>query len=105
MLDTSPHGVKEYGGYFGFDEFGDSNVDFWLFVQAKDRSASFELRSALIQKLHWRFNEEGIVINYPVRTLNFPGGQGSEDLLGRLLPGQEYSPPATTEDTGEGGGR
>ena len=105
VLDTNPHGVKEYGGYFGFDEFGDSNVDFWLFVQAKDRSASFELRSALIQKLHWRFNEEGIVINYPVRTLKFPDGQGSEDLLGRLLPGQEYSPPATTGDTGQGGGR
>jgi len=70
VLDTSPHSIKEYGGYFGFDKFGDSNVDFWVFVQAKDRSASFELRSALIQKLHWRFNEEGIVINYPVRSIH-----------------------------------
>ena len=76
-LDTSPHGIKEYGGYFGFDKFGDSNVDFWLFVQAKDRLASFWLRSALMQRLHRRLNEEGIVINYPVRTLQFPDEQGA----------------------------
>jgi small-conductance mechanosensitive channel len=104
VLDTSPHGIKEFGGYFGFEKFGDSNVDFWLFVQAKDRAASFELRSALIQKLHWRLNEEGIVINYPVRTLQFPDDRAPQDLLGRLLPGQKSSPPTTTGDTGQGGG-
>ena len=74
VLDTSPHGVKEYGAYFGFDNFGESNVDFWLFVQARDRLASFELRSALIHELHRRFDEEGIVINYPVRSIQFPNG-------------------------------
>ena len=73
VLETSPHGVKEYGAYFGFDNFGESNVDFWLFVQAKDRLASFELRSELINELHSRFDEEGIIINYPVRTLQLPG--------------------------------
>ena len=72
VLETSPHGVKEYGAYFGFDNFGESNVDFWLFVQARDRLASFELRSALINELHRRFDDEGIVINYPVRALQFP---------------------------------
>ena len=49
-------------------------MDFWLFVQARDRLASFELRSALIHELHRRFDEEGIVINYPVRSLQFPNG-------------------------------
>ena len=104
VLDISPDGVKEYGGYFGFDKFGDSNVDFWLFIQAKDRLASFWLRSALIQRLHRRLNEEGIVINYPVRTLQFPDEQGPEKLLGQHLPGQVHTPPATTEDAGQGGG-
>ncbi len=72
VLDNSPHGVKEYGSYFAFDSFGESNVDFWLFLQAKDRLASFELRSEVINELHRRFAEEGIVINYPVRSLQFP---------------------------------
>ena len=105
VLDTSPYGIKEYGGYFGFDKFGDSNVDFWLFVQAKDRVASFVLKSALIQKLHWQLNKEGIVINYPVRTLQFPDGQGTEGLLGKLRSDQAHSPPATAGDIGQGGNR
>ena len=74
LLATSPYGVQEYGAYFGFDSFDDSNVGFWLFVQARDRLASFELRSELIHELHRRFAEEGIVINYPVRDLRFFGG-------------------------------
>ena len=77
VLDSSPHGVREYGVYFGFENFGESNVDFWLFVQARDRLASFELRSELMRELHRRFDEEGIVINYPVRSIQFPDGASS----------------------------
>ena len=77
-LDSSPDAVKEYGAYFGFEGFGDSNVDFWLFLQSTDRLASFRLRTSLMQRLHERFKEENIVINYPVRTLQFPEGWGPE---------------------------
>ena len=78
VLEESPHAVKDYGSYFAFDTFGESNVDFWLFIQAKDRLASFELRSELVNELHRRFAEEGIVINYPVRVLQFPNGAPSQ---------------------------
>ncbi len=71
-LEQDPEAVKEYGSYFGFDSFGDSNVNFWLFLQAKDRLASFRLRTVVMQRLHSRLADEGIVINYPVRTLQFP---------------------------------
>ncbi len=74
VLEESPHAVKDYGSYFAFDTFGESNVDFWLFVQARDRLSSFELRSELVNELHRRFAEEGIIINYPVRVLQFPNG-------------------------------
>ena len=74
VLEESPHAVKDYGSYFAFDTFGESNVDFWLFVQARDRLSSFELRSELVNEMHRRFAEEGIVINYPVRVLQFPNG-------------------------------
>ena len=72
ILESEPYAVKEYGGWFGYDNFGDSNVNFWVFVQAKDRWGSFVVQTALIQRLHERFQEEDIVINYPVRTLQFP---------------------------------
>ena len=72
LIAADPNGVQEYGAWFGFESFGDSNVNFWLFIQAKDRLATFELQSALIRDLHARFEEEGIVINYPVRVLHLP---------------------------------
>ena len=77
VLDESPDGVKEYGAWFAFDGFGESNVDFWLFVQAKDRLSSFPLQSTLVRRLHQRFRDEGIVINYPVRAVRFPGENGA----------------------------
>jgi small-conductance mechanosensitive channel len=72
VVSTNPNAVKDSRGQFGYDSFGDSNVNFWLFVQARDREASFDLKTALMQKLHRRFQQEGIVINYPVRALQFP---------------------------------
>lgn len=107
VLDSSPHGVKEYGSYFGYENFGDSNVDFWLFVQARDRLASFELRSELINRLHSRFDEEGIVINYPVRTLHFPPEEmvDSDGRPALRTPTVIHRrPPADTPNIDPGGG-
>lgn len=78
LLEKDPRAVKEYGSYFGFEDFDDSNVGFYLFVQARDRLASFEVRSLLIQEVRQRFREEGIVINYPMRTLNLSRGWNPE---------------------------
>ena len=83
IIESHPMAVKEYGKYFAFDKFGDSNVNFWLFVQATDRWGSFVVQSEMMKLLHKRFKKEGIVINYPVRTLKFPEGWSPEDLLSR----------------------
>ena len=91
VLIEHPGAVREYGAYFGYDTFGDSNIDFWLFVQAKDRLASFELRTELIKELHARLTDEGITINYPVRTLHFPNGWTPQD--GAQLPPAEARAP------------
>ncbi len=71
LLDTDPRAVKEYGSYFAYQSFDDSNISFYLFIQARDRLASFEVQSELIRMVHDRFRDEGIVINYPMRTINF----------------------------------
>ncbi len=117
VLDTNPNAVKEYGRYFGYESFGDSNVNFWLFIQARDRLASFDLQTALMESLHRRFNEEGIVINYPVRTLQFPDGMGPETAAlrdiqqpwrgprqrpGDDMPRQGYIPPDMPDGAGDG---
>ncbi|MDE2836033.1 MAG: mechanosensitive ion channel [Chloroflexota bacterium] len=57
--------------WFGFERFGDSNIDFWVFLQARDRVGSFIVTNDLIKRLHARFKQEGIEINYPVRKVVF----------------------------------
>jgi small-conductance mechanosensitive channel len=80
VLRESTHGVGGTDPFFGFSEFGDSNVDFWVFVQATDRRGSFALKSELIKGIHARFAEEGIEINYPVRRLIYPSSNGASPV-------------------------
>ncbi len=69
IVIESEHAVTETEPRAGFSTFGDSNIDFWVFLQATDRAGSFQLKSQLIKQIHERFNEAGIVINYPIRHL------------------------------------
>ena len=65
----SEHAVTNSEPSFGFDTFGDSNIDFWVFIQATDRVGAWYLKSDLIKLIHQRFNDAGIAINYPIRHL------------------------------------
>jgi small-conductance mechanosensitive channel len=69
LINDSPDAVKTTDAFFGFEHFGDSNVEFWLFLQAKNRWGSFVLTNELIVRIHERFIKEQIEINYPVRKL------------------------------------
>ena len=69
LVKSSPYAIEEVDPFIGFSNFGDSNIDFFVFLQAKDRTESFILKSELIKRIHERFDEEGIEINYPVRKL------------------------------------
>lgn len=62
---------KTFEPWFAYEEFGDSNINFWIWVRAKDRIASFKVKSEIIKRLKARLDKEGIVINYPARLLTF----------------------------------
>jgi small-conductance mechanosensitive channel len=80
LISDSPDAVKTADAFFGFEHFGDSNIEFWLFLQAKNRWGSFVLTNELIMRIHERFKEEGIEINYPVRKLIY-GSSGSPEMI------------------------
>ena len=69
LVKTSPYAIEEVDPFIGFSNFGDSNIDSFVFLQAKDRTESFILKSELIKRIHQRFEKEDIEINYPVRKL------------------------------------
>ncbi|MFC1981931.1 mechanosensitive ion channel family protein [Chloroflexota bacterium] len=76
VVDDLDEAVKTFEPVFRYEEFGDSNINFWVWLQATDRLASFRMRSELIKRLKARFDQEGITINYPVRTTYLHWSEG-----------------------------
>ena len=85
LVNESEHAV-DGEPWFGFEEFGDSNISFWVFVQATDRLGSFYLTSELVKVIHSRLTAEGIEINYPVRKLVFPSENGTAPEVPPIPP-------------------
>ena len=69
VRDALEEAVDDFEPLVRFSDFGESNIDFNVIMQASDRSGSFVVKNELIKGLHSRFREEGIEINYPVRKL------------------------------------
>ena len=78
VIQDLDEAIKTFEPWFGYEEFGESNINFWIWLQAKDRIASFRVKSELIKRLHARFDQEGITINYPVRTTYLQWAGSSE---------------------------
>jgi small-conductance mechanosensitive channel len=91
--------VKDFEPIFRFEQFGDSNIDFWVWVQAVDRLGSFLLKSEIIKRLHARFKKEGITINYPARYVSFDRFSGTEYLRYPEMP-----PRLRSGESEKGGG-
>ena len=81
---------------FRYEAFGESNINFYMIIRARNRVAGFEVRSELIEELHSRLAAEGITINYPVRKLQLPDGLTSVPAVQAL--------PGTGDDHGRQGG-
>ena len=95
LADASEHSVKGEAPWFGFEEFGDSNISFWVFIRATDRIGSFFLTSELVKAIHSSLTAEGIEINYPVRKLVFPVGEngGGVQSVVAQMPDAPPRPP------------
>jgi len=82
LVKESRHSIKDMDPFFGFSNFGDSNIDFFIFLQAVDRNGTFILKSQLMKRIHSRFTAEGIEINYPVRKLVLSDEVNFEEIIG-----------------------
>lgn len=78
VRDDIEEAVDDFDPVVRFSDFGESNIDFNVIMQADDRLGSFVVKHELIKRLHSRFKEEGIEINYPVRKLVGQPSEGSE---------------------------
>ena len=80
VRDDVDAAVDDFDPAVWFTAFGESNIDFWVMMQAEDRPGTFVVRHELIKRLRARLAREGIEINYPVRKLIGPQSEAPEDL-------------------------
>ena len=91
IIEELPEAVKTQEPWFAYNEFGDSNINFWVWLYATDRLGAFRIKSELIKRLHARFAEEGITINYPVRLITYEDSKSKRPPLAPDVHGIEDS--------------
>ena len=70
VLETVPGGVRGSEPAMRFTSFGESSIDFRVSMRASDYSGQYAVQHEFIKLLHRRFNEEGITIPFPIRTIH-----------------------------------
>jgi len=62
-------GVPAFEPFIRYHTFGDSSIDFTVILRATEFVDQYLIKHEFIKRLHARFNQEGIVIPFPIRTM------------------------------------
>jgi small-conductance mechanosensitive channel len=68
-------GITDYDPVFRYKDFTDSSIKFLVILRVKEYGAQFEMKHEFIKRLKKRFDKEGIVIPFPIRTVYMEGGK------------------------------
>jgi small-conductance mechanosensitive channel len=71
-LEAVEGGLNTQAPVVVFQRFGDSSIDLIARMFVREFVDQFRVRHTFIKKLHARYREEGIVIPFPIRTLDLP---------------------------------
>lgn len=81
VLEAHPDAKTEEEPVIRFREFADSSINMAVIIRVAEWSEQFAIRHEMIKALHKSFNKAGIVIPFPIRTLDIPEKM-QEKLLG-----------------------
>lgn len=76
-------GVPEFEPFIRYHTFADSSIGFTVILRSRDFDSHNLLIHEFVKRLHARYRQEGIVIPFPIRTLDLPAAhlRGVRDLL------------------------
>lgn len=72
VMATVEGALRGFQPRLRFHTFGDSSINFTLWLGADSYRASLLVKHELVKRLHARYRTEGIVLPYPIRTLDLP---------------------------------
>ncbi len=67
-------GIPEFEPFIRYHTFGDSSINFTVILRAKEFVDQYLIKHEFVKRLHTRFNAEGIVIPFPIRTIGYREG-------------------------------
>jgi small-conductance mechanosensitive channel len=68
MMDV-PGGIPDFEPFIRYHTFADSSVNFTVILRAREFVDQYLVKHEFIKRLHARFDQEGIVIPFPIRTV------------------------------------
>jgi small-conductance mechanosensitive channel len=63
-------GVPEFEPFIRYHTFADSSINFTVILRAQEFVDQYLIKHEFVKRLHARFNDEGIVIPFPIRTID-----------------------------------
>ena len=69
VLTEVTGGVSEFEPFIRYHTFGDSSIDVTVILRAREFVDQYLIKHEFIKRLHARFDREGIVIPFPIRTV------------------------------------
>jgi len=77
VMAEVPGGVAEFEPFIRYHTFADSSVNFTVILRGKEFVDQYLIKHEFVKRLHTRFNQEGIVIPFPIRTIVQREGRSS----------------------------
>jgi small-conductance mechanosensitive channel len=69
VMSEVPGGVAAFEPFIRYHTFGDSSINFTVVLRARAFVDQYLIQHEFIKRLHARFDQESIVIPFPIRTL------------------------------------
>ena len=68
-------GVPEFEPFIRYHTFDDFSINFTVILRTKEYVGNYLIKHEFIKRLHERYNKEGIVIPFPIRTIHMEQGK------------------------------
>lgn len=70
VMKEVPGGVAEFEPFIRYHTFADFSINFTVILRAKEFVDQYLIKHEFVKRLHRRYNQEGIVIPFPIRTVH-----------------------------------
>ena len=72
IMESVQGSISNFKPFIRFHTFADSSINFSVILRVREFVDGFLIKHEFIKALHARYQEEGIIIPFPIRTLDLP---------------------------------